>query len=281
MSNSTLRDRLSKFWKNLHWIKFQRKQTLTLNSSLRDLFDLVQTYQPVQIGDYYKPGWWVKWSKADQMNYIRDLGISDIQFRDKSFLEVGCAEGYACFYVEEQGASYIVASDGHGWKYGTAEPDPWIKPHPQNMMLIFELLKLLKGSQVVRLVIDVEAPNFVDSIQRLGISKFDIVLCAGVIYHNYNPITAMRNIYLVTGEQAIFNIPDFRDWQKDGKAFTPYPNLPQDNDFNYTQVLKYGQSNNRFWNLAPEEWASMLNFAGFREVKLDKRGRVTVFYCTV
>lgn len=252
---------------------------LTMNSTVRELLEYVQTYQPVQVGDYYKAGWWVMWPEAEQLNYIRDLGIGNVQFQGKSFMDVGCAEGYACFYAEQQGASYIVGCDGHGWKYGTADPNPWANPNPQNMMLIFELLKMLKNSRVVRLVMDVESPDFVDSIQRLGVSKIDIVLCAGLLYHNHNPVLAMRNIYLITGEQAIFNIPDFRKLQKDDKAFTPFPNLPRENDFNYSQVLKYGQTNNRFWNLTPDEWASMIKFVGFNEVKVDKRNGFSVYYC--
>ena len=36
-----------------------------------------------------------------------------------------------------------------------------------------------------------------------------------------------------------------------------------------------------YWNLSPEEWGSMIEFAGYRNVKLDKRGVGTVFYCEV
>ncbi len=254
---------------------------ITLDSTLRELLETVQAYQPMQVGDFYKPGWWVKWPEAEQLNYIRDLGLSNIKLKGRSFMDVGCAEGYACFYAEQQGASSVIGVDGHGWKYGTFEADPWARPHPQNMMLVFELLRLLKHSRVMRVVLDIESPDFVDSIQRTGLNKIDVVLCAGLFYHNYNPITAMRNLYLVTGQQAIFHIPDFRAWQKDGKAFTPFSNRPEDNDFNYAQTLKYGQSNNRFWNLSPEEWASMMEFAGYRTVRLDKRGVGNVFYCEV
>ncbi len=253
---------------------------ITLQSTIKELLEQVQTYQPVQVDSYYKPGWWVKWPEAEQLNYIRDLGLAEVSLRGKSFMDVGCAEAYACFYAEREGAAYVVACDGHGWKYGATEPNPWAKPHPQNSMLVFELLKLLKGSRVVRLVLDVESPDFADSVARLGVEKIDVVLCAGVLYHNYNPVTAMRNIFQVTGERAIFSIPDFRDLQKDGKTFTPFPNLPEANDFNYTTVLRYGQANNRFWNLSPEEWTSMLEFAGFRGVEPQTRGRVTVFHCT-
>lgn len=252
---------------------------ITLNSTLQELLDEVKTYQPIQVEGYYKPGWWVQWPEAEQLNYIRDLGIGGVRFKGKSFMDVGCAEGYACFYAEQRGAASVIACDGHGWKYGTTDSYPWSNVHPQNMMLIFELQKLLRRSRVMRLVIDVESPDFVDSIQRLGYSKIDVILCAGVLYHNYNPVVAMRHIYLLTGEQAIFHIPDFRDWQKDGRAFTPYPNRPEPNDFNYSQTLKYGNSNNRLWNLSPEEWASMLEFAGFSKVSVEKRERSAVFNC--
>jgi SAM-dependent methyltransferase len=254
---------------------------ITIDSTIRELLQYVQAYQPIQVDAFYKPGWWVQLSEADQLNYIRDLDLLDVDLQGRSFMDIGCAEGYVCFYAEQKGARLVVACDGHGWKYGTTAANPWPTTNPQNMMLVFELLRLLKRSSAVRLVQDVESPDFVDSVRRIGTGKIDIVNCAGVLYHNYNPVAAMRNIFEVTGERAIFSIPDFRDLQKDGRAFTPFHNRLEANDFNYDAVLRYGQANHRIWNLAPEEWASMLRFAGFRTVDTHSRGLVTAFQCTV
>ncbi len=240
------------------------------------------TYQPTQVDGFYKPGWWVTWPEADQQNYIRDLGLGGVALEGKSFMDVGCAEGYACFYAESQGARFVVGCDGHGWKYGTGEADPWGKPSAQNMMLIFEVLRLLKRSRVVRLVQDLESPDFVDSVFRLTHQqKIDVVLCAGLFYHSYNPVTALRNLFLATGERAIINIPDFRTLQADGRIFTPYPNLPQQNDFNYEKTIPWGGANNRFWNLAPDDWAAMIEFAGFHVVARTPCGPATAFDCVV
>jgi len=254
---------------------------LTLDSTLKDLLEHVPSYQPVQVGDFYKPGWWVRWPVDQQLNYIRDLGLSEVELAGKSFMDVGCAEGYACFHAEAAGATYVVACDGHGWKYGTGERDPWDKPRAQNMMVVFELLKMLKQSRVVRLVSDLESPDFPDAVLRLVPRKVDVVLCAGLLYHSYNPVTALRNLYLVTGERAIVNIPDFRQLQADGRVFTPYDNLPEQNNFDYGTVVRYGGANNRFWNMAPDDWASMLEFAGFRVVKRTPHGPAWAYECEV
>lgn len=224
---------------------------VTLDSTLKDLLQLVPSYQPISIGTFYKPGWWVKHSQDKQLWYIHDLGLGGVSFKGKSFMDIGCAEGYACFYAEEQGAEFVIGCDGHGWKYGTNMDNPWGVVHPQNEMILFEITKLLKGSKVIRLVEDVESADFVDSVARLGRDRIDIVLCAGVLYHNFNPVKAMRNVFSVTGEMAIFNIPDFRELQADDRVFTPYANRPEPNDFNYGQILQYGATNNRFWNLTP------------------------------
>jgi SAM-dependent methyltransferase len=256
--------------------------TLTLNSTLRDLLAHVPTYQPTQVDDFYRPGWWVRWPEAEQLNYIRDLGLSDVALSGKSFMDVGCAEGYACFHAEQQGARFVIGCDGHGWKYGTGEADPWGQPRAQNMMLVFEVLRMLKRSRVVRLVQDLESADFVDSVFRLSHQKkIDVVLCAGLFYHSYNPVTALRNLFLVTGERAVINIPDFRAMQADGRIFTPYYNLPEQNDFNYAKTVSYGASNNRLWNLAPDDWAAMIEFAGFQVVNRTPRGPANVFECVV
>ena len=85
---------------------------LTLDSTLRELLEHVPAYQPVQVEGLYKKGWWVQWPEDQQLNYIRDLGLSDVPLKGKSFMDVGCAEGYACFYAESQGASYVIGCDG-------------------------------------------------------------------------------------------------------------------------------------------------------------------------
>jgi len=252
-----------------------------LDSTLRDLLQHIPSYQPISVGDFYKPGWWVKPSKDEQLRYIHDLGLAGINFQGKSFMDIGCAEGYACFYAEGQGAEYVIACDGHGWKYGTDMRDPWGIVHPQNELILFEILKLLKGSQVIRLVEDVESADFVDSVARLGRERIDIVLCAGLLYHNFNPVKAMRNVFSVTGETAIFNIPDFRDLQADGRVFTPYVNRPEPNDFDYSRLLKYGETNNRFWNLSPDAWKSMMEYVGFIVAETECVGRSTIYHCWV
>jgi hypothetical protein len=128
---------------------------------------------------------------------------------------------------------------------------------------------------------DLESPDFVDSVGRIHGGQVDIVLCAGLLYHSYNPVNAMRNLYLVTGERAIINIPDFRGMQADGRVFTPYDNKPQQNDFNYQSVLRYGTTNNRLWNMAPDDWAAMMEFVGFRVDSRTTHGPATAFHCSV
>lgn len=254
---------------------------LTLDSTLRDLLQYVPSYQPISVGDFYQPGWWIKLPRDEQLKYIHDLGLKGIDFRGRSFMDVGCAEGYVCFYAEEQGAEYVIGCDGHGWKFGTNMDNPWGMIHPQNEMILFELIKHLKGSRVVRLVEDVESPDFVDSIHRLGRERIDIVLCAGVLYHTFNPVKAMRNLFSVTGALAIFSIPDFRELQADDRVFTPYANRPETNDFNYNQVLQYGATNNRFWNLSPSDWKSMMEYVGFVDIETELVGICTIYRCRV
>jgi SAM-dependent methyltransferase len=254
---------------------------LTMDSTLRELMQLVPSYQPISLEGFYKPGWWINLPEDEQLNYVRERGLGAIDLHGKSFMDVGCAEGYVCFYAEQQGAEYVIACDGWSWKYGTNAEYPWETVHPQNALILFEVLKLLKHSKVIRLVEDVESADFVDSVHRLGRSHIDIVLCAGVLYHAVNPVKALRNVFSVTGEMAVFNIPDFRQLQADGRAFTPYDNRPEQNDFNYSRVLQYGATNNRLWNLSPDDWKSMMQHVGFADIETETAGTCTVYRCRV
>ncbi|MBI5567874.1 MAG: hypothetical protein HY870_23455 [Chloroflexi bacterium] len=59
---------------------------ITLNSTIRELLETVQVNQPMQVGDFYKPGWWVTWSEAEQLNYIRDLGLNNIKLKGRALI---------------------------------------------------------------------------------------------------------------------------------------------------------------------------------------------------
>jgi hypothetical protein len=45
--------------------------------------------------------------------------------------------------------------------------------------------------------------------------------------------------------------------------------------------LNYGATNNRFWNLSPEDWKSMMEYVGFVDIETEAAGSCTIYRCGV
>lgn len=93
--------------------------------------------------------------------------ISDIQLREKTVLDIGTADGLAAFGMKSLGAKEMVAIDSFD-------------------LPTFRLAREALG-------VDVEyipGVQIKDAVATLGAGRFDLVLCAGVIYHMLNPMSA-------------------------------------------------------------------------------------------
>jgi 2-polyprenyl-3-methyl-5-hydroxy-6-metoxy-1,4-benzoquinol methylase len=87
--------------------------------------------------------------------------------RGHSVLDVGCADGLMSFGAKRLGAEHVVAIDSHDKE-------------------TFRLARRLTGETVdYRPGIQIK-----DATSVLGVGQFDVVLCAGVIYHMLNPASA-------------------------------------------------------------------------------------------
>lgn len=230
---------------------------------MKDILDGLWNYQPLAAPGYTKAGNVAQ----NASSYASGLGLDLVDVAGKSYMDVGAAEGWACFWAEEHGATNVVALDGCSWKYHTPETNGF-----QDAILVFALLHRLRKSKVKRLVVDVESGDFVDSVRRIsGVDKIDIVTCCGVLYHTPNPVTAIRNVYEVTGETAVFNVPDFSAQHK--SIFTPYTN-PRDPS---SSLLNWGGQNNHIINLGLEDWKAMMLYAGFKSVQVTPKHGMNLY----
>jgi len=123
---------------------------------------------------------------------LRLLKLPDVA--GKSVLDIGAWDGYFSFEFERRGARRVLAVDV--WDEGALEA--------------FLLARTHFSSKVEHQRIDAHDL----SPDRVG--TFDIVFCAGLLYHLRHPLNGLERIRSVTGEQLILEtvslIPALHEW---------------------------------------------------------------------
>jgi tRNA (mo5U34)-methyltransferase len=100
--------------------------------------------------------------------------LDKIDFTGKSVLDIGCWDGYWSFYAERKGAARVLATDdsSQNWTGGAG----------------FHLAKELLNSSV-----ESDLQLSIYDLCRLD-TKFDIILCLGVLYHLLDPFYGLVQI---------------------------------------------------------------------------------------
>ena len=178
----------------------------------------------------------------------------------RSFLDLGgmfSVAGDVAFQAESAGASRVVLFDGM---------DPSIEFDERHREL---------GSAVTYVQGDLHDP---EDIRRLG--SFDIVWCAGVIYHSPNPYQQLHHLrsitaeWLLLGTHVIPEVPGIENAcifypgrstasetafaQAHGEEAAAYPGMTR--PFDTSELLGYA---NMWWGLSSSAVRSMLTYAGF------------------
>jgi len=117
-------------------------------------------------------------TELDQHNDTKwsSCGYSDIDLKNKSFLDIGCWEGGFCVNALEAGAREVVGAD-----YCTSPP----------------LRQNLEKHNFKFYQVDVQSPKF------LALGRYDIVSCSGVLYHLEDPINTLLKLRLMTKERLV------------------------------------------------------------------------------
>lgn len=124
-------------------------------------------------------------TRGQERNQTADI-ILEEDFSGKSILDIGCAYGYFCFKVEEQGAKRVVGTE--------------IKP---DRFRGASLIKQVKGSGVEFIRKDI----FSEKLDE----KFDVVLLLNVIHHLPFPLYALNEIAKLCNEKLILEYPNTDD----------------------------------------------------------------------
>lgn len=99
--------------------------------------------------------------------------LDQLDFQDKTVLDIGCWDGYWSFYAERRGARRVLATDDKSQNWAGSA----------GLMLALELL----GSKI--------EPRLDVSIYDLSrLEHFDIILCLGVWYHLVDPFYAFAQV---------------------------------------------------------------------------------------
>jgi tRNA (mo5U34)-methyltransferase len=168
-------------------------------------------WHSIDVGGVTTPG--VK-TPAELTHELAGVALPDV--RGKTVLDIGGWDGFFAFSAEDAGASRVAIIDHYMWsldlpgmvaywKRCRAEgvaPRPYHETeywHPDTLpgKAGFDVARELRGSRVEAIVDDFMTTD----LTVLG--QWDVVLYLGVLYHQENPMQALRRVGEVTRERAI------------------------------------------------------------------------------
>lgn len=107
--------------------------------------------------------------------------FDQIDFNNRSVIDIGCWDGYFSFKAEERRAKEVIALDNPSFRWGELDGFNFLHNHFNSHV------KWVKGSVF-------------DPPRR----QFDIVLCYGVLYHLNDPLTAATNCFQMSNDLVCF-----------------------------------------------------------------------------
>src|SRR5262249_20239317 len=101
----------------------------------------------------------------------------------KTVLDIGAWDGFFSFEFEKRGAKRVLAIDTYAWDHGGLDSFLFARDHFK--------------SKVEHQRLDVH------DLSPQEVGTFDLVFCAGVLYHVRHPLVALEKIRSVTAGQLI------------------------------------------------------------------------------
>ena len=176
---------------------------------------------------------------ATKIDLLRAL--ADIYFRydiaGKSFLDVGCWDGFNSFEAYKRGASNVLATDHFAWR----EPC-W------GDRRAFELGRACLAPDIK--VMDIDLPDLTPA----SVGQFDVVLFAGVLYHLRNPLWGLETVGRLTNSLLIVETEmDAVDYPRPLMVFYP--------------GIELGGDPTNWWGPNRQCVEAMLRDVGFRHIE--------------
>jgi len=145
--------------------------------------------------------------------------FDELDFADKSVLDVGCWDGYFSFEAEKLGASQVVSFDNPACRWGGIDGYVFLHNHFKSRA------HYVQGS--------------VYDLRNIFLDKeFDIVLCYGVLYHLSDPLFALQNLFYVCKDTIVFE-GHFSNTETPCLALIPYKSFQNDPGNVYAPSVSY------------------------------------------
>ena len=206
--------------------------------------------------------------RPEPRNFARELIARHAPGR--SFIDVGCiwkVHGAYAFHALDHGATRIAGLD-----VTPATPE-------------FTSTNASRGNAIHFVQGDINDPAIAG---RLG--RFDVVFCAGVLYHAPNPLFTLEQLLSICGEtlilvtatvpeqpiaQTAIFLPLLDDAARQRLGYTT-PHVKRGVDTPFAPEKGYG---NWFWGFAPSCVRAMLGIAGFDIVESHEAARAVFAVC--
>ena len=183
--------------------------------------DSIEWYPEIDFGNGVRSK-----SREPSIEYLLQLWsfiettIADVDFADKTVLDVGCWDGRWSFYAERRGARAVLACDDSSQNWGSGKG-------------------IRLGKELLNSRIDIMQSMSVYEIASLN-RTFDVIFFMGVYYHLLHPLLALTQIrhcchpqsvvivegdvvHALLGKLAYVNLPD-----PHGSIFIPTPEILRD-----------------------------------------------------
>jgi 2-polyprenyl-3-methyl-5-hydroxy-6-metoxy-1,4-benzoquinol methylase len=258
-----------------------------------------------RLNDFFQNTYW--YHTFDIGNGVVTDGMYDLRpvikchdfpasLKGKSVLDVGSSDGFYAFEFEKRGAKSVLAVDTNAYD-GTLPLDP--SPAKRNAFIekysreskefekyyeIFSLLDL-KGSN--KLVVLADYWDSIVKFKQCSVyeleqlnAKYDFVFCGALIEHLKNPLQAIEQLRIITGEKCVISLSSalsvsnsrgsfFR--QQIANLILKIFGLEKEMSVNERDLVLHYVGNiagGSFFQIHPTTFREMLLASGFKDVQI-------------
>ena len=200
-------------------------------------------FHAIDFGDYQSAGRFQQGQRQNMTLFPVFELLKGIQVKGMDCLDVGSACGLISFGLRSLGANRVAAAD------------------------IVEFKTLRVANELLKANVEYYPGTRADCVSdTFPNQEFDLVVCAGVLYHMFNPMGAIAEARLLLRKNGLFVVETAYDPRRKDASME----LNSESDDPFKEAYTY-------WNISESTIAGMLKICGFnilRCVRLKSPGRI-------